>query len=100
MINNITAKSCVRLQMIFRILTTASGSQTSLVPPHQSEVQTEPRHGGERNCCRLRTPGGALAFLLHVAVQSGLQVVKPKFLSPNSFSTMAEITPTRVFTCC
>ena len=32
-------------------------------------------------------------FLLHVLVHV-LQGVKPKFLSPNSFSTMAEITPT------
>ena len=37
---------------------------------------------------------GQHPFLLHVAVQSGLQGVKAKFpFSPNSFSTMAEITP-------
>ena len=84
------------------IVTTASGSPASLVlpPPHQSKVQTE-RHasrlkrlGGERDCCRLWTPGqltsGAVVqqelssgvrtgdnpFLLHVAVQCGPQGVK------------------------
>ena len=39
------------------------------------------------------TIAGNNPFLLHVVVHV-LQGVMPKFLSPNSFSTMAEITPT------
>ena len=53
-----------------------SDSPTSLVLPLQSEVQTEPRHGGERDCFRLRTPVTSITRLV-VGV------------SPNSFSTMA-----------
>ena len=37
-------------------------------------------------------------LLLHVAVHVGyFRESKPKFLSPKSFSTMAEITPTTIF---
>ncbi|CAL8403892.1 unnamed protein product [Boreogadus saida] len=35
-----------------------------LVLPHQSEVQTEPRRGGERDCCRVWTPGTSTTRLV------------------------------------
>ena len=40
------------------------------------------------------TIAGNNPFLLHVVVHAYFRESKPKFLSPNSYSTMAEITPT------
>ena len=47
--------------------------------------------GGRQSCAII---AGNNPFLLHDVVQSGFQGVKAKFPFPQSFSTMAEITPT------
>ena len=84
---------------------TSSGSPTSLVLPlpHQSVVDRTarcllPAAGARHHRPAAHLPGGGASRRWCLATGGMSQFMyfresKPKFLSPNSFSTMAEITP-------
>ena len=70
-------------------------------PPRQRSalITASWSRGGGPSAARLRRETTAVnnPFLLHVVLHAYFRESKPKFLSPNSFSTMAEITPTKSF---
>ena len=89
----ITAKSCVPLRIILWISNDCVGFSDVSFLPHQSEVQTRPwlpcRHPAAGLRRETTIPFSSMSWF-----NLNFRESKPKCFSPNSFSTMAEISPT------